>query len=112
MSPRAPPPTSTSSRLRRSRHVILMTAGTWWRLRCARDAGEHEAGARAVHPGAAHPFAVAGPSRTLAGRRGMAIPVLGGVLSAAVTGVTQTGRRGPAAADHAGCHSGRDGAAR
>ena len=83
------------------------TASTWWRSRCGRDSLESpvtslqsagtRARTRAVHAGPAHPPAVAGPSRPLAGRRGVALPVVVGGLPAADAGPAHAGRRGPPA---------------
>ena len=63
-------------------------------------------------PRPAHPPAVAGPSRPLAGRRGVALPVVVGVLPAADAGAADAGRRGPPRADHAGHDAGGHRAAR
>ena len=63
-------------------------------------------GTRSVQPGSAHPPAVAGPPRTLAGRRGMALSIVGGGLPAAVAGAPDPGRRGSTPADHPRGYSG------
>src|SRR3954470_19711195 len=68
-----------------------MTAWTWSRSRCGRE----WTGPRTLHPGPAHPPAVAGPSRSLAGRRGMALPVVVGSLPTVDAGAADTCRRGP-----------------
>ena len=65
-----------------------------------------------VHPGAAHPPAVAGPPRPLAGRRGVALPVVGGVVPAADPGAAHAGRRGPPRPAHPGHDAGARRAAR
>ena len=77
-----------------------MTASTWSPSRCARDADQSPARChpRAVHPRPAHPPAVAGPPRPLAGRRGVALPVVVGGLPAADAGAAHAGRRRPHAA--------------
>src|ERR1700676_217972 len=68
------PPTATST-----------TAWIWWRSRCGRDGAvpAGRPGAGTLHARPAHPPALAGPSRPLAGRRGMALPVVVGRLPAA-----------------------------
>src|SRR5690606_40233910 len=66
-----------------------MTVWTSSRSRCAHDRrrGLPRPGSRAVHPGSAHASALAGPPRTVAGRRGVVVPVVVGDLSAGVAGV-------------------------
>ena len=67
---------------------------------------DRRARSRAVHPRPAHPPAVAGPSRPLAGRRGMALPVVVGGLPAADAGAAHAGRRGPPPPGDAGHDAG------
>ena len=77
-------------------------ASIWSRRRYAHDGTTP----RALHPRPAHPPAVAGPPRTLAGRRGMALPVLVGGIPAADPGAAHAGRRGPPRPDHPGYDTG------
>ena len=55
----------------------------------------------ALHPRPAHPPALAGAPRPLAGRRGMAVPVVGGGVPAADAGAAHARRRGSAPPRHA-----------
>ena len=85
-----------------------MTAWTSSRSRCVRERHRFggRPGTRSVQPGSAHPPAVAGSPRPLAGRRGMALPVVGGGVPAVTAGAPHSGRRGSAPADHPRGHSG------
>src|SRR6202165_2360963 len=75
--------------------VTSTTAWIGWRSRCARDGAvpAGRPGAGALHARPAHPPALAGPSRPLAGRRRMALPVVVGRLPAADAGAAHP-RRG------------------
>ena len=92
----------------RTRRATSTTASIWSRSRYARERPIRRRGrsARALHPRPAHPPAVAGPPRPLAGRRGMALPVLVGGIPAADPGAAHAGRRGPPRPGHPGHDAG------
>ena len=96
---------------RRRASATSTRAWIWWRSRCARERPRRDRPGP-VHPRPAHPPALAGPPRPLAGRRGVALPVVVGGLPAADAGAANPGRRRPPRADHPGHDAGGHRAAR
>src|SRR6476659_2036112 len=96
------------------------TVWTWSRSRCGNDSNNPRVASLlpaepctgTLHLRPAHPPAVAGSPRTLAGRRGMALPVVVGFLSAADAGAAQAGRRRSSSRGDAGHDAGGHRAAR
>ncbi len=89
-----------------TRRATSTRASTWSRSRCGRESVEAPRVGAARGPGMftlvpAHAPAVARPPRPLAGRRGVALPVVGDVLPAADAAAAHARRRGSLAPRHA-----------